>query len=532
MINVNPGLGLGRFDWQFAAKMEIARRLTMERGRFYKPNLSFQKYLNSMKFLKPEDLHSGNPDKPNVFIFILRGPNGLGKSAFIQNLNDYLMEPYENPYFDAIPILKNFPRPARNRILTTPNAAKTTYVDERNKWALKGRFDESKQGASFDRLFTYKKKLNGVNPVTDIFTFDQGDDQGESVTLSAAFVDEPMDHKHWTALMSRFRFGGIVFLLLTPLQGSGWYHDELETPERLNKDVFVTIGEYEHACKDHEPRFGHLPHAYFESIRRNCLNENEIRARLGGEYYELGGRALQTWSPDHHVFKVLPNYFDDCYKKGLFTLYCTVDPHPRKAWAIGWDLVFPNEDIVRIAEYPSFNFYRDHHWHYKFKDYALLLKSVEEQIGKQADFRFMDPNSGRGPSGSGELSVMDKIAEEGDLIGYNLVFSTETNDDIEAGIIVLNDLLGDPKNEIRSRFYSMDYCINTVFSMGHCGYKEEKDESKGMSVRLEMRYKDHFDTVRYPAMSSIGYKYIAPRNPRPPLWVKPVMKSPGYRSII
>lgn len=501
---------------QELARSILAKRQEFERGRYYLPNQSLERYLGTMKCVPAGD--------PRQLIFLLRGPNGIGKSALATCLADYLSQHYPQPWFDGIPYLRDFKRPARGRIMTTLNAAQTTYEDERRKWAIQGRVNPSKEGAAYYRRFKYPNKSE-----YDVFAFDRDSEQGESVTLSWAIVDEPMSHKHWTALTSRFRFGGPIFLILTPLAGSGWYHDELETEERLNKDVFVTVGKYEDACVEHNPGRGHLPHEYFETIKRNCLNENEVRARLGGEYYELGGRVFQTWSREHHVWNALPTYYQDCYDKGLFTLYNVVDPHPRKAFAIGWYAVFPNEHIVQIAEYPHFNFYRDHSWNFKVRDYAKLIKEIESGLGKPADVRLMDPLYGRQPSEIGDdAGVIEKFADLPD--GLALYFASPPNS-IDDGHILIKDLLGDPANGIDTRVNFMHYCSNSIFAFGHYGYKEEKDETKGVSTRPELRYKDHVDIFRYPALA--GFRYIPPRDPRPPRMAIPKIKGHGgYKTLV
>ena len=186
----------------------IFRRLN-ERSRYWEPCVALEEHINKLKRLTPGD--------KGLYICILRGGNGIAKSTFSMILADYMSKHIDQPFFDAVPYLKEFPRPCRGRLFTTHTAAKMNYPPEMMKWLPK-RYNAFKDGSVFDRHFKYP---NGSE--WDILTFNQDPEEGESVTLRWAIVDEPMSKALWGGLISRFRFGGIIFLNFTPLRGAGWY---------------------------------------------------------------------------------------------------------------------------------------------------------------------------------------------------------------------------------------------------------------------------------------------------------------------
>src|SRR3990167_3101350 len=65
-----------------AAKAELERRLANERGRYYVPNGKVEQFINSFGNMQVDD--------QGIKIFILRAGNGLGKSAVVTNLANYL----------------------------------------------------------------------------------------------------------------------------------------------------------------------------------------------------------------------------------------------------------------------------------------------------------------------------------------------------------------------------------------------------------------------------------------------------------
>ena len=479
-------------EQQSAAKTELERRAANERGRYYKPNGRAEQFIGM--------LENAGTTPEGISIFILRAGNSFGKTALVTNLVNYLGDRISNPFFDKISYLKNFRRPNRGRLCTTANAAKNTYGEEIPKWFSRNQYTGTKRGREFESIFKFKR----TGSEFDIFTFDQDPDAGESITLDWAVVDEPMSRRHFSGLKSRLRFGGIIVFILTPLEGSGWYHDLFETPERIGKDVWVLEGSSEDNCKEHGVR-GVIPHAALESMWKD-FDEAELPARRDGKYLHLAGAIYRTYRDDvgGHVLEKMPEYYADCYRRKLFTLYFAVDPHDRKPFACAWHAVFPDEHVITIAEWPDESwrpFHKIRSCEWDAATYVKMINATERVIGKAANVRLIDPNFGPARK-AGKEGVLEQFKSHGLREGWKL-----PPDSINEGHIAVRELLGDPSKNIAPRWHIMAHCKNVRYGMSHYGYKENRDESKGLSETPELVHKDFPDVaIRYPALYGLKYR--------------------------
>lgn len=502
------------------AQGELNRRLAAERGRYYVPNGRIEQFLNAIgdRF---------EPGSKRIWIVILRAGNSIGKSCLAANLASYLADSYENPYFDAVPYLRYFKRPNRGRILTTRNAAENNYDAEFVKWLRRGQYKSMKQGRNFESRYEFK---NGSE--FDLFTFDQAPAQGESITLRWAIVDEPMSRRHWTALKSRFRFGGIIFMLLTPLKGAGWYHFEFETPERMANDVLIMEGSSEDACIQHGIR-GIVDHETLEDQWRD-FDADELPTRRDGKYLELAGSIYKTYRDDAagHIMTDLPAYYRDCWDKGFHTLWQGIDPHDRKPWAITWRTYFPNGKSIGACEWPDESmqpFHKIKHWGWGWDAYAKMTVETEKALGAghAAYATVFDPNYG--PKATMDVDGVTSHAAEFAAAYRKLTGQSRRmmfpSDDISSGHIAVKGLLGDPARGVTPGMYWLEHLRNGRFGMVNYGYKENKDEKKGLGELPELQFKDFPDTERYLAKAKA--RYIDPSEELPADFV---LQSPGVRA--
>lgn len=459
------------------------------------------------------------PGDRRIHIVILRAGNGAGKSALSANMAAYLSSQYPNEYFDRVPVLKNYRRPNRGRIITTANAALTVYDEELAKWLPRKGYDVARNGYKFNQH--YKMKATGSE--FDLFTFDRDAAQAESTTLDWAIVDEPLPRRMWSALKSRFRFGGIIFMHFTALEGSGWYKHVFEVDERLGVDVHVMELSAEEACIQHGVR-GILDHATLESMWAD-FDEAELPARKDGKYMSAAGLIYptyrdQNWTDQNgkivaHVIHELEGYHQRCYDEGLFNLYCILDPADRKPFAFGWKLVFPNLDRITIAEWPDESmrmFHKIKSCAWDINMYAKMIRATEEGIaGRPADVRIIDPNFGNAIKATSKSTVIEEFRANGKEIGWSLDFDDSVNDKIDEGHIAVRSALGDPARGIRPKSFTMAHCKNHRFGLRNYAFKEERDERKGLGERPELQYKDFPDLDRYFEMHGPRYREIIVR---------------------
>jgi hypothetical protein len=287
-------------------------------------------------------------------------------------------------------------------------------------------------------------------------------------------VDEPLPQKHWSALVSRLTFGGPIFFFFTALEGAGWINTDIENPKRLGRDVFVTQMCAEDCCIEHGVR-GHLPHAYIESLKQE-FDEDELSARLEGAYLSLAGSVYKRFGPAN-IKSAMEPYWLECIAKGFYNIVNVVDPHPRKPFAIGWYFLFPNGDVVAVAEFPDDTFQpyqKLKSFDYSTEDYAALIIETEKALGRPADWRLMDPNMGNSPAEAGSDTYKKKFAACG------LTF-TDPCDELINGHQAVKDLVGSPDKGRRPSFYVMDVCENHIFGMKNYAWKETRASVSGLS---------------------------------------------------
>ena len=499
---------------QRQARSELQRRLATERGRYYTPNGGIERFLQKLA----REILVG--DK-RIHICILRAGNGLGKTCLAANLVSYLANRHPNRYFDAVPFLKQYRAPTRGRILTTATAAETAYDEELTKWLPAGRYRASKGGHKFHQKYTMLKD----GSVFDILTFKQDPSEAESATLDWAVVDEPMPFSHWKPLKLRFRFGGVIFMILTALEGAEWYDETFELPERMKPggDVHVMQLSSEENCIQHGTR-GIMEHTTLES-QWSDLDDNDLLARRDGGFFVSAGVIYQTYRdelhdsdptgrPAGHLMKSLTGYYWNCFAAGKYTLYNVIDPASRKPYAIGWYCAFPNGKTICVAEWPDETmkpFHKIKSWPWDVATYARMIRATEkEQFGRPADIRIMDPNFGNSPNGTSDQTVIQAFKKAGERsdIAWPLVYYGEVDDDVAQGHISVRAMLGDPGAGIAPDFYLLEHCANHRHGLRHYSYKENVDESKGLSEAPQYKLKDLPDLVRY--LAQYGARYRKP----------------------
>lgn len=481
------------------AKREMQRRMAAERGRYYTPNGGIESVLKLIN-------EKIRPGFKGTNIIVLEAGNGVGKTTLTANFASYMSGRYPNKFFDAVDYLREFRRPNKGRILTTATAAETAYDEELAKWMPAGRYRASKKGHKFNQAY---QVLSGGS--FDIMTFKQDPMEGESVTLDWAVVDEPCSRRHFSALKSRFRFGGIIIFVLTPLEGAAWMQHQLLGPDRKDIDVFHIRLSAEENCIQHGVR-GLMEHSALEDMWRD-FEEDELEARRDGLPLALAGSIYKAFRTNGHVFDDLPAYYQDCWDKGLYTLWQTIDPHDRKPWMIGWRACFPNGSSFGVAEWPDDSmrpFHKIKSWAWGWKAYAKLTAETERSLGKESYATIFDPNFG--PSASmdaeGVTSHAAEFARELKALTKRPRRMIFPPDSISEGHVRVKQALGDPSKGVTPEMFWLSHLRNEIFSMVNYGYAENKNEEKGLSEVPVLQFKDGADLSRY--FKAAGARYIAP----------------------
>ncbi len=213
-----------------------------------------------------------------------------------------------------------------------------------------------------------------------------------------------------------------------------------------------------------------------------------------------------------HVMDALPPYYQDCWDKGLVTLWQTVDPHDRKPWFITWRACFPNGSSFAVAEWPDDTmrpFHKMKSWGWGWNQYAKLTVETEKALGLVAHSTIMDPNYG--PSATMDAEGVTSHAAEFEKAYYALTGKHRRMifppDAISEGHVRVKQALGDPSKGVTPEMFYLSHVRNLIFSMVNYGYAENKHEEKGLSEVPIIQFKDGADTERY--FKAANARYIA-----------------------
>lgn len=327
---------------------ELARRKKEERYRYFVPN-GKQKEFNDQ----------------DSFIRIFSAANGVGKTGNMANVIAHMTCPIYNKWFDT-DFFRNSPKSSRGRIVSTGTNIQANIVPELKKWFPKGQWTTSKGG----KVFESQWKVNDHS--FDIMTYEQDPAEFESVTLDWIWFDEPPPYKIYAASVARFRFGGTIYITMTPLSDSAWIYDELILDEKTKKTV--TYAEVEDNCKKHGTR-GILEHDNIEQMIAE-YTEDEREARTKGRFMHLAGLVYKSYQQRVHwiePFNLNP---------GHHTVYCALDPHPRTPHAVMWLAVDRNGTKYIVDELFTTG---------SPEEMVALIRAKEQEKGWNIRMRIIDP---------------------------------------------------------------------------------------------------------------------------------------------
>ncbi len=213
-----------------------------------------------------------------------------------------------------------------------PNALRNTIIPKLIRFIPKGfiaRTEHNQQGVT--------SKLVGVNDsVIDFMSYDQDVTKFESFDADHAWFDEPPPEAIYKAVRRGLidRQGSMLFTL-TPLYEPWIYHTlwvPAEAGELTDTECFVLP----------TAKNPHLKATELDSIRE-IYSDEEQEVRLEGKFKHLSGLIYKQFRRETHVLKTYDWPKD-------WPVYFCLDPHVKKAHALTWMGVTPDEDKVVIDE--------------------------------------------------------------------------------------------------------------------------------------------------------------------------------------
>jgi hypothetical protein len=166
-------------------------------------------------------------------------------------------------------------------------------------------------------------------------------DEQEDMALEGSnghwvWIDEPCGYKKYVALRrGLIDFGGHLWMTLTPLS-QPWINEILV--DRANEgDESLKL--YRFSVWDNaKENGGYLERKDIEDFLKD-LREDELEARLHGNFLHLAGRVYKQWEP-MPPFWVPPFDIPRNWPR-----VCLIDPHPRKPIAVLWLAISPDDQV-------------------------------------------------------------------------------------------------------------------------------------------------------------------------------------------
>lgn len=229
---------------------------------------------------------------------------------------------------------EQIPVPNIGRVIAqnAQQAIKQTIWPKYEEWAPRGWYKVKRDNRGIPTELTWK---NGSKVY---FMSNEQDDMAFEGTNGHWFWgDEPFDYRKYTGLRRGLvDFDGHCWMTMTPLT-QPWIHDVIVSrvgdPDGSVRMFKFSIWDN---CRDNG---GHLSRQAIEEFLSD-LREDELEARLHGNFLHLAGRVFKEWEPE------APYWVEPSKIPATWPRICVIDPHPRKPVAVLWAAISPDDQLV------------------------------------------------------------------------------------------------------------------------------------------------------------------------------------------
>lgn len=272
---------------------------------------------------------------------LVLGSNRSGKSvagvveAIANSLGYRPWLPEDHP--DRVVRLTNgdpIPVPNVGRVIAQnfEQAVVQTIYPKFEEWAPRGQYRVKRDNRGIPKQIIWK---NGS--VVHFMSNDQDDMAFEGTNGHWVWADEPIDYSKYVGLKrGLIDFSGHMWMTMTPLT-QPWIADVIAN--RANQpDGSVRLFKFSiwDNCTENG---GHLRREDIEEFLSD-LREDELEARLHGNFLHLAGRVFKEWQPER------PHWIPAFDIPDTWPRVCVIDPHPRKPIAVLWAAINPDEQII------------------------------------------------------------------------------------------------------------------------------------------------------------------------------------------
>ena len=226
----------------------------------------------------------------------------------------------------------------------------------------------------------------------------------------------------------------------------------------------------------------------------------------------MSGSVYPLWGSDNEI-QAFSDFHMECWERDKVIVSTVIDPADRKPWAIGWFATFPNDDAIKFAEWPPFDYAECRSSPVvNVEDYRDIILTAEAAIGKPVTNRAIDGlfgaaiKSGRGLNiiqmlGAPCLGCIEKHGENAAWVSgrcpHRLTYKQAPayNGSVRDGHILVASAIGG--NGARAKLMELaPSCPNGVFGMQSYAYKENSAEDRGLSTTPQLVHKDFPDLWR------------------------------------
>lgn len=487
------------------AKAELAALRAENPSHFFIPNIGQERLLNEFR----------GPHYP--FIGVIGAGNGLGKTALMANVMvgcaygpdevSEWMEQYGLWQREADWRAREG-KPSMYRIVCHADSMKEggPVLQAIREWFPKGRYKLFQKGKTYYSQMECYDEDGNVCAIFDVKTHDQEKTAHAGTNLNGIFFDEPPPEHVYGESVGRVRKeGAFILFFLTPLEVAGWMVDQIiddaDPPDAFKKEIVVVHGSIWDNCRDIPGTRGHLARETIDRQIREWskLSASELEARTNGTFTHLSGALYKVFNPQVHVI-------DDFPIPPWWPIYRIMDPHDTKAPAIAWFTQSEHEAFL-FREWPEDNYVKLGENQMTISQLVNYAKTdIERPWRNQILWSFMDPNKGKTTYANTKRTVQ----EEYSLAGWDFELS---EDDLQVGHQRVQTLLHYNEKmpvSATNRPYLRVFrsCENSIVALQRYGIKKGDDPGKSLTSRVDKKYKDFADVVRYFAMRLQPYKRV------------------------
>ncbi len=351
-----------------------------------------------------------NPPLNTITLVILLKGNRAGGSYGLVSIWSAIMFGTRHRLFQGSPFGDEWPFRKATRLLS-PIASledKGPLQTAMKELFPRGRFEQSKGSGHgyYSQGSTDTKWSFGMQ------TYDQTALQSAGANLGLVLMSEPPPASIFSENITRLSGNGMLIAEFTRLDMSAFIDEYVEAGALMLDgkkvgEIKVVTADIHDACREHSG--GHMAHSSIEATIAAWPAE-EREARKTGKPLKLSGRIYPEWG-DHNELEALPEWHQEELYAGRAVISTVIDPADQKPWAVGYFATFQNNDVICVAEWPTFEFdsckvspIHD------IEEYRDQIIEMEAALGLPVRTRLIDPLFGNAPGKGNVRTIRTMLA--------------------------------------------------------------------------------------------------------------------------